>query len=155
MKSFRLFSIVALVIAFSSSLAQETPASISDEELKKYAVVMDSVSKMTEQLKITITDLVRNNPKVTAARYNELSKIMNDSVKLKAANPTADELTAMKEIAATRDAETLKIQETLKTMAKEQVGSTSFNKIRSALKSDPAVKSRYDAILAGMQKERS
>ncbi len=126
---------------------------VTDEELKNYAIVMDSVENMKANLIEMISDLVKNNDVVTGNRYNELSKIINDEEKLATADATAEEIKAIKAILASRDEETQKINETFQTLVKDYIGAKSYNKIRKALQTDAVVKAKYESILAEIQAE--
>lgn len=126
---------------------------ISNEELQQYAVVMDSINDLTEQLKNTLSQLIKNNPKISEARYNQLSQLGNDQEKLKAAKATPEELAALQEINLKRTEETIKLSEALKSLTTEKLGSASYNKIRNAIKSDPTVKARYEKIAADLKKK--
>lgn len=149
----RPISILLVTLIGMTALAQTPSATITDEELKRYVIAMDSINELTEQLKQTISELVKNNPNITAARYNELSKLNGDSLKLKEAQATPAELKALKEIAERRNTETMKLQETLKKLASEYVGAATYNKIRNALRTDTELKARYDALLAERKKQ--
>lgn len=127
--------------------AQNQGATISDDELKKYAITRDSIDDMKETLMKELTAMVQNNDKVKVARYNELSKIIGNEAELTKANATPEEIAFVKEVAAKREAGTAKIQEMLQTMAKDYVGTTAYNKIKKALTTDPEVQKRYQAHL--------
>jgi hypothetical protein len=147
------FCIFLFFLTGVNVLAQTPSVTVTDEELERYVIAMDSVNELTEQLKETISELVKNNPNLTAARYNELSKLNGDSVKLKEAQATPAELQALKEITERRNAETMKLQETFKKLASEYVGAATFNKIRNALRTDTELKARYDAMMAERKKQ--
>jgi hypothetical protein len=127
--------------------AQNQSATISDDELKKYAITRDSIDDMKETLMKELTAMVQNNSKVKVARYNELSKIIGNEAELTKANATPEEIAFVKEVAAKREQGTAKIQEMLQTMAKDYVGTTSYNRIKKALATDPEVQKRYQAHL--------
>src|SRR3989337_1717652 len=78
-------------------------AAITDEELEKYAVTMDSVNDMKESLLEAITAKVKSNVKLTTARYNELSKIIDDEAALTKAKATPEEISFIKEVAAMKE----------------------------------------------------
>jgi hypothetical protein len=120
---------------------------ITDEELEKYAVTMDSVNDMKASLLEDITEMVKENEKITNARYNELSKIIDDEAALTKAKATPEEIAFIKEVAAKKEEGTAKIQETFQTMAKDYVGASSYNKIKDALETDPELKKRYESQL--------
>ena len=67
---------------------------VTDEELKKYAVTMDSINDMKESLSVEISDILKEDGKMSIARYTELSKIAEDSTQLAAANATPEEIAA-------------------------------------------------------------
>jgi hypothetical protein len=87
MKLNRLLMVVFAMLLTSASFAQDDKT-VSDEELQKYAIAMDSIETLKQNLITVITDLVENNPKVSASRYNELSRIIDDSTKLITASAT-------------------------------------------------------------------
>src|SRR5688572_22903928 len=119
-----------------SAQAQPDESAISDEELEKYAVMMDSVNGMKKTLLNDITAIVKSNEKMTNARYNELSKIADDQAALTKAKATPEEIATLKAVATKKEEGTAKIQETFQSMAKDYVGASSYNKIKSALETD-------------------
>jgi hypothetical protein len=146
------FSIVLMIMLASPTMAQDA-ASVTDEELKKYAVAMDSIEVMKNHLIKVITEMVEHNEKITATRYNELSRIIDDEVKLTEAKATAEEIAAIKAVVAKKEEETAKINETFQSLAKDYVGAGTYNKVRSALKSDSELKSKYDALMQELSKD--
>jgi hypothetical protein len=147
----KVFTVFVVMLALTStSLAQDAPA-VTDEELKKYAVAMDSVNDMTEQLKVTLAEKVKSNDKITGTRYNQLSGIINDEVKLAEAKATPEEIAFVKEVQTLKLEETAKIQQTFQSLAKDYVGATSYNKVKNALKTDAALKAKYDLLLAELK----
>lgn len=151
-KLLKILSILILLLTLNELAAQDA---VSDEELKKYAIVMDSIDNMKKDLMETISEMVKSNETITGARYNELSKIINDETKLTAANATPEEIAAIKEIIKAKDEGTAKIQETFKTLASEYVGAAVYNKVKKALAENQEIKSKYDAILAELKAEDS
>lgn len=145
--------IFSLIGYLSGVSGQDLSSTISDEELKQYAIVMDSINDLTEQLKGTLSKLIKNNPKISETRYNQLSQLGNDQEKLKAAKATPEELEAIQEINQKRTEETIKLSEALKSLTTEKLGASSYNKIRNAVKSDPEVKARYEKVAADLQKQ--
>jgi len=141
---FALFFVVQTINAQDATTAQ---SEITDEELEKYAVTMDSVEDMKASLLEDISEMVEANEKMTNARYNDLSKILDDEAALKEAKATPEEIAFLKEVAAKKEEGTKKIQETFQTMAKEFVGASSYNKIKDQLKTNPELKKRYETQL--------
>ena len=142
-----LATLVFLVGAFGAQAQEGESAAVSDDELQRYAVMMDSIDEMRVSLLSEISEMVKNNEKITVARYNELSKIIEDQEKLTAANATEDERAALQEIQDKKDSGTAKILDAFRALAKEYVGAATYNKVRKALKDEPEVKSKYESLL--------
>lgn len=151
MKANLFFSILFLS-AVTAASAQETSNTVSDEELTKYATAMDSVSELTTQLMDSISTMVKNSETITATRYNDLSKIITDEVKLAEAKATAEEIVFVKEVAKKKAEGTAAINATFQNLAKEYVGAAIFNKVKKAIASDPVLKERYEALLTELKK---
>ena len=130
-----------------SENAQTESGEITDDELEKYAVTMDSVNDMKASLLKDIETMVKSNEKMTNARYNELSKIDDDEAALAKAKATPEEISFMKEVADKKEEGTMRIQETFQSMAKDYVGASAYNKIKKALASDPELQKRYQSHL--------
>ncbi len=139
------------MLAGNVSQAQDDDA-ISDEDLQKYAVAMDSIDNMTSTLIETISEMVKSNENVSASRYNELSKIIDDEAKLTEAEATEEEKEFVRAVAAKKDEETAKINEAFQSLARDYIGAKSYNAIKKALASDEEVKTKYEAIKAELSK---
>jgi len=142
------FLIALLLIASFGVRAQEAESTaVSDDELERYAVMMDSIDEMRVSLLSEISEMVKGNEKISVTRYNELSKIIDDQEKLTAANATPEEIAAIKEVQERKDSGTVRINDAFKALAKEYVGASTYNKVRKALKDDTEVKSKYQTLL--------
>ena len=139
-----LFMLVAV-----GSKAQTTQ--ITDEDLKKYAVTMDSVEAMQESLRQIVAETVQKNTVMPVARYNELFKIIDDEAKLKEAKATKEETDFVHQINDLRKMNIERINSTYQLLAKDYVGLKTFNAIRKSLQSDQALKARYDNVSKGME----
>ena len=135
-----LFMLVAL-----GSKAQ-TSTQITDEDLNKYAITMDSVEAMQESLRNIVAETVQKNTVMPVARYNELFKIAKDEEKLKGTNATPEEISFLKQIDDLRQVNIARINTTYQALAKEYVGIKAFNAIRKSLQSDQALKARFDNL---------
>ncbi len=135
---------------FAQKAEKQKAEKVTDEELKKYAVTMDSVDNMSTRLMEEITEMVKNNDQISAARYNDLYKIIDNEAKLKEAEATPEEIAAVKAVLKKKDDGTALIQETFQTLAKDYIGAATYNKVKSALASDPQLKAKYEALLASL-----
>ena len=151
-KYLKFLPVLFFLFTYTGAIAQET---VSDEELKKYAVVMDSIDNMKKDLMVSISEMVKNSEVISGARYNELSKIINDETKLADAKATPEEIAAIKEIIKAKDEGTAKIQETFKVLASDYVGAAVYNKVKKAIAENQDVKTKYEAILAELKAEDS
>jgi hypothetical protein len=150
------FCILALSFVVSiTANGQEAAPAVSDEELTKYATAMDSVSELTTQLMDTISVMVKGSEAVSAARYNDLSKIINDETKLAEAKATPEEIAFVKEVAERKNAGTAQINATFQSLAKDYVGAATFNKVKKALAADPELKTKYDSLMTELKKDNS
>jgi hypothetical protein len=151
----KFFSVVCFMALFSTKLFAQDAAAITDEELKKYAIAMDSVNEMQAVLSGEIKEMVTTSQTISAQRYNELFKIINDEGKLLEANATPEEISFVKEVLAKRDAGTAKIKETYQLLAKDFVGAAAFNKVRKAISSDEGVKTKYQSLMDELAKDNA
>ncbi|HTF16611.1 MAG TPA: hypothetical protein VK658_00990 [Chryseolinea sp.] len=146
MSSQRVFSLFFLLAVATAGYAQTTKPAFTDEDLKKYAIAMDSVKGMQESLNQSVTEMVQKATIMQVPRYNELFKIISDSTKLVAANAKPEEVAFVKEVAKKRTDETAKITATFQALAKDYVGLKAFNAIKKSLATDTALKEKYDAL---------
>ncbi len=147
--------LVMMVALAGVANAQEVE--ISDDELMRYAIVMDSIDVMKENAKETISAMVESNEEMTGARYNDLSKIIDDAEKLASSDATEAEITFVKSVKDKGDEVTSEIQSTFQDLAINYLGDggRNYKKIKTALKSDETVKARYEAIVKKMKEDDS
>jgi hypothetical protein len=127
---------------------------VTDEELRKYAIAMDSINDMKTSLLAEINNIVKNEGKMTNARYNELSKIAGDETKLSKVKATAAEKALLQKVADKKSQGTEIINQTFQSLAKDYVGAEAFNKIKKALASDNELRAKYDVMLKEVEKGR-
>jgi hypothetical protein len=129
----------------------QTSTEITDEDLKKYAITMDSVEAMQGSLRQIVAETVQKNTVMPVARYNELFKIIDDEAKVKAANATPEEIKFIHQINDLRKVNIERINATYQSLAKDYVGVKTFNAIRKSLQTDQALKARYDNVSKDME----
>jgi hypothetical protein len=151
----KFFSLVCFMALFSAKLFAQDAATVTDEELKKYAIAMDSVNEMQALLSGEIKTMVTTSQTISAQRYNELFKIINDEGKLLEANATPEEISFVKEVIAKKDAGTAKIKETYQLLAKDFVGAAAFNKVKKAISSDEGLKTKYQSLMDELAKDNA
>lgn len=134
-----------LLLAVVGSKAQ-TSTAITDEDLKKYAITMDSVEAMQETLRQIVAETVQKNTVVTVDRYNQLFKLTEDETKLKEAQATPEEISFLKQVEDLRTVNIGRINATYQALAKDYVGLKAFNAIRKSLESDKDLKARLENV---------
>lgn len=151
--SVMLFSIIAFTSQFNAAQAQDEE--ITDEELKTYAVVMDSIDAMKATIQKELNDLIQSEELMDGGRkYVEIQGAADDSVKLKELEVTDEEMMVYNNIQAKYEEMTNEFKENYTTLIKDDLGGTAYNKITKAINSDAAVKSRYQEILAEVKQKR-
>ena len=149
--SFRLKSLIVFSFIFSLSFAanaQDEEIEITDEDLKKYAVTMDSLETMKGNVKNVMAEMVKGNENITNSRFNELKNAISDSVKLAELEATEEEITFTQSVIDKKDELAGLIKPTLSDMVKNYIGSVKmYNAIKKGLKADEELKARYDAIM--------
>ena len=139
-----LLVLLAIIIAhMSKAQADQT---ISDDDLLRYALTMDSVKGMQETLIDIVSENVQKNTVMSVPRYNELFKIIDDPAQLTATRATENEIDFVREIAALRQLNIDRINDAYQALAKDYVGVRTFNAIRKGLESDSQLKTRYESI---------
>lgn len=146
MKRLKFLLPVLMITVISVGRAQTTTPSFTDEDLKKYAITMDSVKGMQQTLTAIISEMVQKNTVMSVARYNELFKIMDDQAKLAETKATAQEIQFVKDVADTRAENLTRINSAYQALAKDYVGLKAFTAIKKSIETDQAVKSKYETI---------
>jgi hypothetical protein len=148
MKLLKFLAPVLVVTVMGTAQAQTTNAkqAFTDEDLKKYAITMDSVKGMQQTLTAIITEMVQTNTVMSVERYNQLFKIADDQAKLAEAKATPEEIQFVKDVADKRKEEFARINATFQGLVKDYLTVKTYNAIKKSLDSDEAVKTKYQAI---------
>ncbi|MEM7549832.1 MAG: hypothetical protein AAF363_09160 [Bacteroidota bacterium] len=145
-----------LMFSFLSQAQEEDP--ISDEELKKYALVMDFADVEKKKLQDSYNELIQSHELMDGGkRFVEIKEAKGDEAKMEELAITEEELAAYEEIEAKNEENiaTFKEAYTAKIKDKEVLGAGIYNSVRKALKSDEELKTRYEAIITEIQEERT
>lgn len=142
----KIFLALIFFTTVSVCKAQTSTPDFTDEDLKKYAIVMDSVEAMKQNVQDVVAEMVQNTSAMSVPRYNELFKIAKDEAKLAEAKATPEEKAFLKEVEQRRQDEIAKLNTAYQSLAKDYVGAKAFNAIRKSIENDQAVKARYESI---------
>lgn len=146
------FMFLLLGMGWASQAQEET---YTDEELKTYASVMIWAESETENLKSLVKDSVEiwiGETVLSASKYNELSKAKGDYASLEASQ---EEIAVFNEIQNRIEAKKTAFTENYKSKIMDEIGGSLYNRLKKSLKSDEAVKSRYETIVSKLKSEES
>lgn len=122
----------------------QKPDSVTNEELHKYAVMMDSLETLKKQRTELSTRLAKGNSNITATRYSQLLPIIDDQKKLSVSKATPNEIAYVKDALVKLSQEGQKFQTAFTSLLNEYVGYDTYNKVRSAINTNPKVKDRFE-----------
>ncbi|MEL7001856.1 MAG: hypothetical protein AAFN93_03880 [Bacteroidota bacterium] len=151
MKKLKLFCVAFMFFGvFNQAIAQEE---VTDEDLRRYALLIEVVDAMKSEIKNLTISMVENQEGIEPARFNELNKANGDEAKLTAAGATDFEKKFMALVQKKKTERTTAIQDAVKIMASKMFtgGAAKYKAVKSGIKSDESVKERYNAILAKMK----
>lgn len=141
------FTMIVVVMTITATYAQD--ATIKDEDLRKYAIVMDSIDAMKTTIQKEYNALIQGEELMAGGRrFVEIQSAAGDSVKLNELAVTDEEKMVYNNIQAKYEELTAEFKENYTTLIKDELGGTLYNNITKALRSDEAVKARYEEILA-------
>lgn len=148
MKKFMLFGIFFSILGLAAQ-AQDAEA-VTDEDLVKFANVEVMTSNYVDEKTEELRNMILNNEKIDGgARYNEIKAAWGDEVKMAEAKVTDEEKAAFQAVQDFQDS----LQESVKTYKTELImddtilGAGTYNKVNSAIKEDPALKSKLDDMI--------
>lgn len=147
LKNLMLTAILFIGLAGSEAFAQDDE--ITDEELKQYAMVMDSIDAMKQNIQDELNEMIQSEEAMQGGRrYLEIQKAAGDPDKLAEIEVTEEEQMVYDNIQTKYDEMTSEFKETYTNLIKDELGGTLYNKISTALQKDEEVKKRYEEITA-------
>ena len=130
----------------TTKTSTSSQATFTDEDLKKYAMTMDSIKGMQLTLNDIIAEMVQKNTVMSVQRYNELFKIADDQAKLAEKQATAEEIKFLKDVTDKRTEEMARVNATYQGLVKDWVGVKTFNAIKKSLETDQQLKAKYETM---------
>jgi len=137
---------LGLIIANSAKAQDE----ISEEQLRKYAVMQEVIDLMKKDISTEINAMIKAQEGINGKRYVEISKTKGDEAKLAELNATDLEKKFLKLTNDLKNGRIDAIKTVNTALAIKMLGEKGkvYKRIKGALASDEAVKARYDAIVA-------
>jgi uncharacterized protein YktA (UPF0223 family) len=148
---------LAMIFGVLTTQAQDEEP-LTDEELKKYALVMDYADQEKERLKNDYNEMIQAEELMDGGhRFKELKEAGGDEAKLAEIEATPEEIEVFNKIetANEKNIDAFKEAYTEKIKDNEQLGAGLYNRITKELRTDEELKSRYTAILETVQSERA
>lgn len=146
-----LFVALFLFIAGNSAVAQDEE--ISNEDLRRYALMMEVIDAMKQEISDITNEMIRNQEGIDGRRYMELAKAKGDEAKLDAMGAKDFEKKFMTVITKEQEERKEAISDVVQILATKMLpgGGSTYKAIRDGLKSDTALKGRYDTIAAQLK----
>lgn len=136
-------SVLVIVLLTTVAAKAQKRDSVTNEELHKYAVVIDSLETLKKSRAEMSTRFAKGNNKITPSRYTQLLPIIDDNKKLSEAKATADEIAYVKDAMAKLTQAQQTFQTTFNELVAKYVGYDTYNKVKKAIAADKHVKDRY------------
>ena len=127
------------VMTFGKTMAQE----VSNEDLYKYAVVMETKDMFQSELSAQITDYVEGQDPAIKNRYNALAG--GEAPANDAEQQFIDQVNSMK------SDRTTEFGDAFKTMIKRVLGAETYGAVKKGIANDSGMKERYNAIVQAMK----
>jgi len=141
--------LLVFVMGFSVLHAQDD--TISDEALKAYAIANAAVKSITSTISPMVNELIEKQEGMTGQRFKELQGTKGDEGKLAAIEAKDWEVQFLNTVNTEIDKRKDAAKEIINLMAKYAIGSSNYKTIKAGLKSDDALKARYETISASLK----
>lgn len=138
--------IAALLMSVVVNVSNAQSEEITDENLRRYALLMESVDAMKAEISVALNDMIKNQEGMTGKRFSELSKGEGEAA-------TEFETKFMATIEEMKEERIDAIKQVNQLLATKMLpdGGKTYKAIKAAIDSDEAVKARYEVILAKIQ----
>jgi len=137
---------LGLILANTAKAQDE----ITDEQLRKYAVMQEVIDLMKKDISVEINKMIKAQDGISGKRYVEISKTKGDEAKLVALNATDLEIKFLQLTNDLKSDRTDAIKTVNSAIATKMLGEKGkvYKRIKEAIGADEAVKARYEAIVA-------
>ena len=145
-------ALLLLVMSGNLVLAQDE---ITDDDLRKYALLSQSIEYMKKDISIELNKMIKAQEGMTGQRYKELASAKGDEAKLDQMEAKDFEKKFMEIVNEMMDDRKEAIKTVNSELATKMVGDKGrvYKSIKAALDEDEALKARYEAILSQVKGE--
>lgn len=143
-----IFAALFLFIAGHTAVAQEEE--ISNEDLRKYALMMEVIDVMKKEISDITNSMIRNQEGIDGSRYMELAKARGNEAKLDELGAKDFEKKFMIMVHNEQEERKEAISTVVQILATKMLPNNgkTYKAIKAGLQSDEALKSRYKEIEA-------
>lgn len=154
MTKIKVWLIALLITAVGGNVAMAQDE-VSDEEIRKYAILDQVVLYMKKDISVELNKMIKAQEGIDGKRYSELAATKGDEAKLAAAGVTDFEKQFLSIVDNMKEERIDAIKVVNSALATKMVGDKgkTYKKIKAELKTDEALKARYAAILAEVKGE--
>jgi len=147
-----LVSLVMALMLVSNLFAQEE---ISNEDLRKYALMSEVITLMKKDISLEVNQMIKNQEGMTGKRYSELAKANGDEAKLAELEAKDFEIQFLQLVKDLKEKRIAAIKTVNQQLATKMVGDKGklYKKIKSELASNTELKESYDQIVASIRME--
>ena len=142
--------IMLMVISMMAGTVAYAQDEITDKDLRKYAVLSQAVTFMKKDISVELNKMIKAQEGMTGQRYKELAGTKGDEAKLAEVKAKDYEKQFLALTNKMKEDRITAIKQVNSDLATKMVGNKgkTYKKIKADLKTDEALKSRYDTILA-------
>lgn len=143
--------LVLSIASFSQLKAQDQE--ITDEDLRKYALLNEVVDLMKKDISVMVNGMIKSQEGMTGKRFKELQKAKGDKAKYEEMGAKEFEIKFM-ELVAKKQSERIDAIKTVnQELATKMIGDNGklYKKIRSELSSNADLKAKYDQIVTSLK----
>ncbi len=139
------------VVSFSQVQAQD--GEITDQDLRKYALLNEVVNLMKKDISVMVNGMIKSQEGMTGKRFKELQSAKGDKAKYDAMGAKEFEVKFM-ELVNKKQSERIEAIKTVnQALATKMVGDGGkvYKKIKSELSTNADLKAKYDQIVASLR----
>ena len=150
MKKFTKIIGAMLLLAFVSTnmKAQE----ITDADLKDYAIILLAQKSITDKISPMVNAQIAAQEGIDGKRYAELNKAAKGKIDKLPADATDFEKQFYGIVQKRVDKKTKAAKTVVNTLASNGLGASTYKEIRTAIKSDSAMKAKIDGYMAALSR---
>jgi hypothetical protein len=136
------------MMLLSANVVQAQDGEISNENLRRYALMMEVVEAMKQEISDNTNQMIKDQEGMTGQRYLELAKAGGDAAKLDAMEAKDFEKKFMEIVTNMQEERKEAISSVVQVLATKMLpeGGKKYKEIKEALSSNEEVKARYEAI---------